>query len=180
MWTGFNKCSMLSYLQTLQTIKNIGKKIGKVLHFFSSLHKQSDITKLYKTILCQKRYLRTVTSQYSYLSVCNVGQKLGICGCLTLVLILFVSHGTIWTWDILLLLQRSLLSPFSRWSDYPVTYGTGTEPQDWWQQLCITHKGGAFFCDKCNRVWLAGSGQDTCTKHGLACVWSKVLQWDSL
>jgi len=49
------------------------------------------------------------------------GTKLGIWRCLTLVLILSVSHGTIWTWDILLLLQRSRLSPFSRWSDYPVT-----------------------------------------------------------
>ena len=51
---------------------------------------------------------------------------------------------------------------------------------DWWQHFCITHKGGAFFLIKCNRVWLAGTGQGTFTKHGLACVWSKVLQWNAL
>ena len=33
-----------------QYIKNIGKKTGNVLDFVNSLH----ITKLYKTILCQK------------------------------------------------------------------------------------------------------------------------------
>jgi hypothetical protein len=47
---------------------------------------------------------------------------------------------------------------------------------DCWQHLCITHKGGVFFMKKYNRVWLDG----TCTKHGLACVWSKILQRDSL
>jgi len=73
---------MLSYLQTLETIKNIGKKIGNVLYFVSSLHIQSDVTKLYKTIICQMISVNSYLYQYSYLAVCNVGQKLGICGCL--------------------------------------------------------------------------------------------------
>jgi hypothetical protein len=65
---------MLSYLQTLETIKNI----GKVLYFVSSLHIQSDVTKLYKTILHQNISANSSLYQYSYLSECNVGKKLGI------------------------------------------------------------------------------------------------------
>lgn len=70
-----------------QYIKNIGKKIGNVLDFVNSLH----ITKLYKTILHQK--ISVNSHLYHHLSECNLWQTLGFCGCLTLVLILFVSHG---------------------------------------------------------------------------------------
>lgn len=94
--------------------KNTGKKMRKILYFVSILDIQSDISKLYKTILCQKISANSYLYQYSYLQGAMWEKSLGFCGCLTLVMMLFVSHGTIRTWDILLLLQRSLLSPFSR------------------------------------------------------------------
>ena len=83
-----------------------------------------------------------------------------------LVLILSVIHGTIQTWDILLLLQRSLLSPFSRWSDYPVTYGTGTEPQTGGSTSASPTKGEHF-------LWYNVTGSDLLVL-GKACVQSTV------
>ena len=68
--------------------------------------------------------------------------------------------------------QDEVTTPWLVWYRYRNT--------DWWQHLRITHKGGEFFVIKCNRIWLAGTGQGTCTKYGLACVWSKILQWDFL
>lgn len=178
MWTGFNKCSMFSYLQTLQTIKNIGKKDWK------------------GTVLCQQRG-HTV---WHNKTVQNYSMSKHICEQLPLPVQLFISvqcetkAWNLWllnisvdpvcqSWyhmdmgHIAVVTEIPAVTIFKvNWLPSDLRYGT----TDCWQHLCITHKGGVFFVIKCNRAWLDGTGQDMCTKHGLARVWSKVLQRDSL
>jgi len=103
---------MLNYLQTLKTIKILEKRWEKYC-ILSAACTYNLTYQNCKKLFYVKRYLRTVTSTSTVIYRSAMWEKsLGFCGCLTLVLILFVSHGTIRTWDILLLLQRSLLLHF--------------------------------------------------------------------
>jgi hypothetical protein len=86
--------------------------------------------------------------QYSYLAVCNVGQKLGILWLLNINVDpvcqswyhMDMRHNAVVTEIPAVSIFKVKLLPSDLWYRY--------RTMDWWQHLCITHKGEAFFCDK--------------------------------